>query len=328
MGASGCATGDVGDDRYLGIVTTSIHIDEQTSQAWTALAHSARVGYRAMSLVGDPQPRSNFADVAHLYPYEKVSDRVRAYLMAGIEHMLAWADLTAPLQFHDDQVTNVMLRPAYTLARATIEASAQAVWLMDTRDPIECLRRHLSLMRWDLQEHRKSKLDQVDKEVIKARELDLLRRVSQVFQPDDIKPPNSYLDVIRSACDANGLDLDASATERLWRAASGAAHGKYWPTLDLQTIQVGEEYEPGHHRTTQLPDAVVMTAVLETATKISQYGVVLYVQYSGADVAAVLGEAMAWLAERVPLKPHVTREDLMSLQHALPWPNHTSEERE
>jgi hypothetical protein len=125
---------------------------------------------------------------------------VRAYLMAAIEHMLTWADLTAPLKFHDEQVTNVRLRPAYTLARATIEASAQAVWLMDTLDPIECIRRHLSLMRWDLQEHRKSKLDQAEKDIIKAREAELLRRVSQVFKPDDIKPPNTYLDVIRSAC--------------------------------------------------------------------------------------------------------------------------------
>jgi hypothetical protein len=271
-------------------------------------------------LVGDPRAGSNFADVSRLYPYEKVSDRVRAYLMAGIEHMLTWADLTAPLKFHEEQVTNVMLRPAYTLARATIEASAQAVWLMDTLDPIECIRRHLSLMRWDLQEHRKSKLNQVEKDVIKAREAELLRRVSQVFTRDDITPPNTYLDVIRSACTAKGLNLDADAAERIWRAASGAAHGKYWPTLDLQHIQVGEEYEPGHHRTVQLPDASAITEVLEAANTMSQYGVVLYAQYSGVDVAAVLGEAMAWVAERVPLKPGVERTDLMNLQHALPWP--------
>lgn len=246
-----------------------------------------------MSLIRDPQPGSNFADVAELYPYEKVSDRVRAYLMAGIEHMLMWADFTAPLKFHEEQLTNVMLRPAYTLARATIEASAQAVWLMDTRDPVECVRRHLSLMRWDLQGHRKSKLDQSEKDVIKAREDALVHRASQVFQPDDIKPPNGYLDVIKLACAANGLDLEAAVAEGLWRAASGAAHGNYWPTLELQHMQVGEEYEPGHHRTIQLPDASAMTEVLEAANTMSQYGVVLYAQYSGVDVAAVLGEAMA-----------------------------------
>jgi len=73
-------------------------------------------------MIGDPRPDSNFAKVADLYPVEKVSDRVRAYLLAGIEHMLTWAELAAPLRFHEEQVMTVTLRPAYTLARATIEA--------------------------------------------------------------------------------------------------------------------------------------------------------------------------------------------------------------
>jgi hypothetical protein len=309
-------------------VTIPFRVDEENSQAWTAVAHSARVNHRTMSLIGDPQPGSNFAAVGKLYPFERVSDRVRAYLMAGIEHMLAWADLTAPLKFHDEQVTNVMLRPAYTLARATIEASAQAVWLMDTRDPLECVRRHLSLMRWDFQEHRKSKLDLEQKEVIKAQEDDLLHRVSPVFQPDDIKPPNGYLDVIKAACNANGLGVQAVAMERLWRAASGAAHGKYWPTLELQDIQRGQEKEPGHYRAVQLPNASAITEVLETANTLSQYGVVLYAQYSGVDVAAVLGEAMAWVAERVPLKSGTARADLMNLLNSLPWPENNGEASE
>lgn len=300
-------------------------VDEDNSLAWTVAAHLARVNHRAMALIGDPQPGSNFAAVASLYPYEKVSDRVRAYLMAGIEHMLTWADLAAPLVFHEEQVVNFTLRPAYTLARATIEASAQAVWLMDTRDPVECVRRHLSLMRWDLQEHRRSKLDERDKETVEARENGLLRRVSRVFQPDEIKPPGGYRAVIRSACEAKGLDLEADAVDRLWRAASGVAHGKYWPTDELQHAQESDEDESGHQRTFRLPDASAMTEVLEAANKMSQYGVVLYARYSGADVAAVLGEAMAWLAERVPLKPGAARTDLVNLQHSLSWPENNGE---
>lgn len=301
-------------------------VDEKTSRAWTAAAHSARVNQQTMTLIGDPRPGSNLAAVSGLYPYEKVSDRVRAYLVAGIEHMLIWADLAAPLVFHEQQVMYVTLRPAYTLARATIEASAQAVWLMDTRDPVECVRRHLSLMRWDLQERRKSKLDLQQKEDVKADEDDLLRRVSQVFQPDDIKPPGGYLDVIRSACGANGLGLEADAVERQWRAASGAAHGKHWPTVDLQHVDVGEGNESGGHRGTfQLPDASAMTEVLETAVTMSRYGVVLYAQYSGVDVAAVLGQAMRWLAEHVPLNPGVPRADVMNLQHSLSWPENSGE---
>jgi hypothetical protein len=41
-----------------------------------------------------------------------------------------------------------------------MEASAQAVWLMDTLDPcVVHTPPSVALMRWDLQEHRKSKLD-------------------------------------------------------------------------------------------------------------------------------------------------------------------------
>jgi hypothetical protein len=66
-----------------------------------------------------------------------------------------------------------------------------------------------------------------------------------------------------------------------------------------------------------------MTEVLEASSTMSQYGVVLYAQYSGADVAALLGEVMAWVAERVPLKPGAARADLINL-HSLPWPETTA----
>lgn len=301
-------------------MTVPVRVDDENSAAWTVVAHTARVDHRVMSLIGDPEPGSNLAQVSELYPFEKVSERARAYLLAGIEHMLVWADLAAPLKFHPDQVMNVTLRPAYTLARATLESAAQAVWLLDTLDPIECVKRHLSLILWDLDEHRKSKLGSAEAQAINAREAELLHRASTAFQPADLKRKFTYRDVIRSACNAKGLDLEPDTAERLWRAASGAAHGKYWPTMDLQHVEVGEEYEPGHHRTIRLPNASAMTEVLDAASKMSQYGVVLFAQYSGVDVAAVVGEAMTWVAERIPLKPGVSRDDLMNLHHALPSP--------
>jgi len=295
-------------------------VDEENSRRWTAVALSARLNHRVMMTVGEPRPGSNLADVGELYPFEKLADRARSYIMAGIEHMLMWADFTAPLKFHEEQVANHTLRPAYTLSRATIEASAQAVWMLNTLDQIECVRRHLSLIRWDLQEHRKSMLDLNEKRVIQLREDDLIQRVSPVFTADEIRPPTGYLEVIRSACDAKSLDLDADAAERLWRAASGAAHGKYWPTLELQNIELGEEYEPNHFRSIQLPNASAMTEVLEAANTISSYAVILYAQYCGADVAATVRQAMAWLGERVPLKPGTTHDDLDRIRQSVEWP--------
>jgi len=291
-----------------------VPVDNANSRAWTEVAIASRIDHRIMSLVGDPVESSNFRQVNDLYPFEKVSDRARAYLIAALEHMLFWADYAAPLKFHEEQITNFTLRPAYTLARAAIEASAQAVWLMDTRDPLECARRHLCLIRWDLQEHRKSKLDLADKRVVQEREDDLLKRVSQVFTPEKIRPPSGYLEVIRAACRAKELNLDAQNAERLWRAASGAAHGKYWPIVELQQVHVGEEYEPGHFRSVQLPDPTGMTEVLQAAHTISQYGVLRFADYCGADISALLEEAKQWVTRRLPIRSDASPEEIRRLR--------------
>jgi hypothetical protein len=286
-------------------------VDEANQQAWIAVAHWTRINERVLSRVGDPAPGSNFAQVAELFPFEKVSDRARAYLRAGLDHLMMWADYAAPLKFHPDQELNFTLRPTYTLSRSAMEASSQAVWLMDTRDPIECIRRHLSLMRWDLNEHHKSKKgNPAEQAQVELRHNDLLRRVSRVFQPEDIAQPKGYGQVIRRACEATGLELDADTAERLWTAASGAAHGKYWASIDLQTVQVGDEYEPGHHRPVQIPDATAMTEILEAANTLTQYGVLRYADYSGADIPALLNEAVGWVAQNIPVKDGATREDL------------------
>jgi hypothetical protein len=286
-------------------------LDEGTQQAWIGVAHAARAYHRLLTqLPMDPLPKSNLRQVDDFYPFEKVSTRARAYLDAALEHLLLWADYAAPLKFHPDQEINFTLRPAHTLARAAMEASAQAVWLMSTRDPKECVRRHLSLMRWDLQEQRKSRMDQNDKEFFKLKEAELINRVSQVFTEVQIAPPTSYLGVIRSACEPTDLDVDPNDAERLWRAASGAAHGKYWPNVDLKDVEVGEEYEPGHFRSRALPSASRMTEVLEQADKMTAYGVLRFAHFAGADVGVAMAAAIEWVADQIPIKPDASRAEL------------------
>ncbi len=265
-------------------------------------------------LIGDPAASSNFAQANKLYPFIKVSDRTRSYLVAALEHLLLWADYAAPLKFHEDHVVNFTLRPAYTLARAAIESSAQAIWLTNTREPRECIRRHLCLIRWDLEEHRKSKSDSAAKDVIRGYDARLLERVSSEFQAKDIQPPKSYLEVIQAACTADELDLDAKTAERLWRAASGAAHGKYWPTIELQQTHVGKEYEPGHFRSVQLPDTLGMAEVLRAAEVMFTYGVLRFADYSGADIAALLREAKRWLLEQVTIREDASPDVLRRLR--------------
>lgn len=273
------------------------------TQAFTEIAQGTRLFGHMFSSCGDPAPGSNFAQVNELYPFEKVSDRARHYVSAALEHLTMWADFAAPFKFHPDQTTTFTMRPTMALARAALESAAQAVWLMDTRDPVDCVQRHLRLIRWDLDEHRKSHLDPEGKERVKRRDAQLVERVAGAFKADQIRPPNGYLWVIQQACRATDLDLEATQVERLWRAMSGAAHGMYWTNLELTNVEVGEEYEPGHFRSFTLPDPNAMVEALEAGYRMTQYGALKFLFHAGADIEAMYGPARAWLAENIPLKP-------------------------
>lgn len=252
---------------------------------------------------GDPASGSNFNQVNELYPFEKVSDRARHYVSAALEHLTMWADFAAPFKFHPQQTTTFTMRPTMALARAALESSAQAVWLMDTRDPIECVRRHLRLIRWDIAEHRKSYLDPEGKKRVERRDHMLIERVQKVFTEDQIRPPNGYLWVIQQACRPDDLTLESAQAERLWRAMSGAAHGMYWTNLELTNVEVRDEYEPGHFRTLTLPDPTALVEALEAGFRMTQYGTLKYLSHAGADIEALSIPAMRWLADNITLRP-------------------------
>lgn len=278
-----------------------VPVDPEISESWTATAIGSRVSHRTLELVGSPTPGSRLAQVDAAYSYEQVSERVRGYLAAALEHLVFWADYAAPLKFHEEQSVLVSLRPAYTIARAALESSAQAVWLMNSLDPKECIRRHLCLARWDLQEYRKSKLDTAAKESIKAQEAELVHRVSAVFTENQIRPPNSYLEVIRSACSAKDLPMTADDAERLWRAASGAAHGKQWPNVELRTTVARPATQTGANMVV-VPDPIGIRDVLDAGYKVTQYGVLRFADYSGADLHQLSLDATLWVSNRLPLR--------------------------
>ncbi len=262
---------------------------------------------------GDPEAGSNLRTVDEFYPFEKVSVRAKHYIEAAYEHLLMWADHVAPFKFHDEQVVNFSLRPTFTLARAALESAAQAVWLLSAEGPVECVRRHLCLIRWDIAEHRKSAADAAHKERCRQRDADLLARVASRYTEDELAPPNGYLDVLKHACLPVDLALNAADIERLWRAASGAAHGKYWPNLELQRTVVGVEFEPGHFRALTLPDSAAMVEVIEAANAMSQYAALKYLVFAGADPAALMGPASRWLLEHTTLSEDADPEVLARL---------------
>lgn len=248
--------------------------------------------------VGEPASDSNFVRVAELYPFESIAQQSRRYLDAAFEHLLFWADHVAPLKFHPEQVTNFTLRPCFTLARAALEASAQAVWLLSTTDPVECVRRHVCLRRWDLDEQAKWAGGE-QKSELRNQDRELIERVAKVFTPEQVRPPGGYLQVLQSACANRDLKLRAGHVERLWRVASGAAHGKQWPDDEFRRPVATA---PPEFASAVFPDTKAMLEILDVAHKMTQIGALQHAQYSGADIHALLEGARVWLADHMTLK--------------------------
>ncbi|WP_413543667.1 hypothetical protein [Citricoccus nitrophenolicus] len=291
-----------------------IRVSPEAAEALGFAAQSARLSLHMLEGCGDPDVGSNFHTVNALYPYEKASDRARSYAHSALQHLSMWADFFAPLKFHPEQGAVIWVRPAYTLARAAMESSAQAIWMMDTRDPKTSVQRHLRLIRWDLDEHRKSKADEEAKGAVSDRDRLLLQRVSSVFESDELRPPNGYLYVLQQACNPADLDVNVADLERIWRAASGAAHGMYWTNLDLQTIEVKEEYEPGQFRTQSYPDTALMAEALNTAASMVNYAVLKYLDWCGVDPTEPMQEAIRWLAHNFTPKPDANVQVLAHLR--------------
>ncbi len=181
-----------------------------------------------------------------------------------------------------------------------MEASSQAVWMTSGKTAHECARRHLSLIRWDYSEHRKSLFGdpEAQKSVVEMDRV-LLQRASNDFGEQELQPPSHYA-VLRAT--ANLIDTEPDELERIWRAASGSAHGRVWPSLALQKVVPLTEYEPGQFRTLRIPDPEGMTEVLQVADKMMWRGVLRHADFCKADIPRLLEEARLWLASVIPYR--------------------------
>ena len=285
-----------------------LRVPEVVTDRWSALAIGFRFQQEMLRQVHDPVPTSNFAQANAFYPSEKVSDWCRDYLTAALEHAIFWADFTQPLAFAEDHKVAHRFRPAQTIGRATLEAASQAVWILGGGSVRELARRHLQLIRWDYIERRKS-LPMNQKSIMTVADQSLLERARTHFSPDELTVPNGYLFIVREAATIAGADPDAS--EAIWRAASGSAHGRRWPAHVLQRIIPGEEYEPGQHRTMQIPDADAITRVISTASEASYQGVLRYLHSAGVDIGVAREKAVQRVGALLPLKPSVDRDELL-----------------
>jgi hypothetical protein len=290
-----------------------VPVPEDASRQWTESAFSARFNAHILSRVGAPKPGSNFAKVAELYPFESVAERCHAYLRAASEHLHLWADLHAPLKFHPDQRTRIDLRPAYTLSRAAMEASAHALWIFGTLDPIECVRRHIALLRWDLEEHRKSKPAGDEKRAVQAKDAEIVKRVSGIFTEKQVASPGSYFTLFQQVCKWDEYALDIAEVELVWRAASGAAHGKYWVGQDLQ-VEVETQDAEGNARTVLVPDTDGIARALELASSMCGSGVGKLALWSGYDPIAMSKEASRWVADNMTYRDDADPETVARMK--------------
>ncbi|OZE92968.1 hypothetical protein CH299_29105 [Rhodococcus sp. 14-2686-1-2] len=270
---------------------------------WAENAYSIRSCELVLERMLDPRPKSALAETDAIYPWEKVSVWTRNYLLAAAENLSLWADLVAPYEFQDGAVNRVRMRPYLLLARSGMEAAAHAIWLLDVRSRLftECSERHIRMMHHDFSMHKKALVARGDDTTaIEERITKLVERAAKL--PFDAKPkvkPPGYELLVRNAAKVVGEDPDEWAY--LWNAASGAGHGQNWFGIEGFDLLPSAEYEPGHYRTTSIPDPIYITDTIGAATSALMWGTSRWLQYSGHDPAVLRSAAQA-VFEKMPKK--------------------------
>lgn len=97
----------------------------------------------------------------------------------------------------------------------------------------------------------------------------------------------------------------------------------YWTNLELQTVVIGDEYEPGHFRTNSQPDPYLIVEALRVAEKMTQYAGLKYLVFAGADPAEQMISARRWLVDQITLRRDVDPNVMARLRGEQPEPNET-----
>lgn len=200
-------------------------------------------------------------------------------------------------------------RPTQTLSRAAIESSSHAIWVLDARTAEECTRRHLSFVVHDFEEQKKAAVGQERKTALAKRRADLVSKIGPLFTEDDVKRAPGYMDLVKQAAAVvvvkGAGTFDAEAAERLWRASAGSAHGKRWPSHELQIVVPRDEFLPGQFNTTQMPDPEAITSITELAASFTSYAVLRFADYSGYEpqLSNILEQAAARLSSKITRRP-------------------------
>lgn len=279
--------------------------DDPNAVRLKEIAIGLRVEGEILHSFGDPAVDSPFAEANDLYPWEKASDWCREYLSAALESALLWADFHMPLSFGPEARVNVRPRPVQGLARSALESASQATWVMTADTPAELSLRHLRLMYMDFEEQRKAYRLQGDRvDAARVQVATFVERLKGRFDVDDVKKRIRYMDTIRVAAQLKGIDPDEA--EFVWRLASGSTHGKRWAALELNDIELIEEYEAGQFRSSRTPRLDFMVRALDIAYDVLAYSVAVYGARCGGRVEGMLTakrEAFITIAKQLPIDP-------------------------
>ena len=268
-------------------------------QRWKECVYAARSCEMTLAQTPDPSPGSDLAKADMFYPWEKVSTWVRGYLRVSAEHLCLWADVVAPYKFDSDAINQVRVRPYLLLARAGLEAAAQALWLVEVSDAPECAKRFLRLMHRDFGLHKKAlESDNLDTSFIDKRIADLESRVAEHAIPVTLtERVPGHERMVRFAATATKHDPDRWAY--LWNAASGAAHGQNWFGVQAYDMVPVFEYEPGHFRTIAFADPAYITEAMEAACDALYWGTLRWLLMGGHN-PDLIRQAMVEVYERMP----------------------------
>lgn len=267
-------------------------VEDEHLKRWAAAVTHIRASELLLSRMIDPRPESDLARADLLYPSEKASAWARSYVDAGCEHLSLWANSVKPRVINENTGVHVVYRPYLLLARAGLESAAHGVWLLTLDDHTECLKRHLRMTYKDIGHFIDARQDgQLDGSKIVAWRKTLVDRAKEALpaaRPTDSPP--GYQKLVREAATVQGKDPDRWAY--LWNLASGAAHGQNWFSYEGYLLKVGEEYEPGYHRVSRLPDVELLTEIIEAAVATLRQATLLWAGRAGYSYQDMYLEAM------------------------------------
>lgn len=280
----------------------SVILPDEHVQEWASSTYMVRACDTVLRELVDPSSTSFLAVADACYRWEKVSVWSRAYLRAAAESLSFWSNLVAPFEFSPEHVNHVEFRPYLLLGRASLEAAAHGLWLLSAKDVNECVERHVRLMHRDFLYHIQALESGLrDATRMQDRLSKLENRVADMSpRPNPKDKPPGYEKMIRLA--AGNCGADENEWAYYWNAASGAAHGQNWFSVEAFLIAAKEEYEPGHFRVSSLPDPEFITATMVAATNALTVGTQLWLTNAGYSVQRI-GASMLEVYERMPKKP-------------------------